>query len=109
MPAVSSPRKLACKGLICTPSTPAPTRKRRQPTKELLERMTRCEELLRLCLEQNALCHTAGLRSSPSTSSSSPPPKSRGTPSVEGDQVLPSTENDDAMAAANDMSLRPRS
>lgn len=38
----------------CVPSTPAPPRRRRQPTKELLERMSRCEELLRQCLEQKA-------------------------------------------------------
>ncbi|KAF5020601.1 hypothetical protein F66182_7370 [Fusarium sp. NRRL 66182] len=33
----------------CVPSLPAPPRKRRRPNEELLERLARCEELLRHC------------------------------------------------------------
>ena len=31
----------------CTPSTPAPARKRRRPNQDLQERLARCEELLK--------------------------------------------------------------
>ena len=31
----------------CTPSTPAPARKRRRPNQDLQERLSRCEELLK--------------------------------------------------------------
>ncbi|EWG49984.1 hypothetical protein FVEG_09322 [Fusarium verticillioides 7600] len=34
---------------VCTPSLPAPPRKRRRPNQDLLERLARCEELLRHC------------------------------------------------------------
>ncbi|KAM6524586.1 hypothetical protein FALCPG4_010196 [Fusarium falciforme] len=34
---------------VCTPSTPAPPRKRRRPNQDLLERLARCEALLRHC------------------------------------------------------------
>ncbi|KAH7004098.1 hypothetical protein EDB82DRAFT_486102 [Fusarium venenatum] len=34
---------------VCTPSKPATPRKRRRPNQELLERLSRCEELLRHC------------------------------------------------------------
>ncbi|VTT68134.1 unnamed protein product [Fusarium fujikuroi] len=34
---------------VCTPSSPAPPRKRRRPNQDLLERLARCEELLRHC------------------------------------------------------------
>ncbi|KAL6408998.1 uncharacterized protein AUP68_07949 [Ilyonectria robusta] len=34
---------------VCIPSTPAPPRKRRRPNQELLERLARCEALLRHC------------------------------------------------------------
>ncbi|KOS17150.1 putative transcriptional regulatory protein [Escovopsis weberi] len=33
--------------VTCTPSTPAPTRKRRRPNQDLQERLARCEELLK--------------------------------------------------------------
>jgi hypothetical protein len=36
-------------GIQCIPSTPAPKRSRRKPTKELLARLERCEELLKRC------------------------------------------------------------
>ncbi|PTD11175.1 hypothetical protein HYE67_010251 [Fusarium culmorum] len=36
-------------GAVCTPSKPATPRKRRRPNQELLERLSRCEELLRHC------------------------------------------------------------
>ncbi|KAI1052595.1 hypothetical protein LB507_009867 [Fusarium sp. FIESC RH6] len=36
-------------GIQCIPSTPAPKRTRRRPTKELLARLERCEELLKKC------------------------------------------------------------
>ncbi|KAM5353517.1 hypothetical protein ACJ41O_000167 [Fusarium nematophilum] len=35
--------------VVCTPSTPAPPRKRRRPNQELLERLARCEAMLRHC------------------------------------------------------------
>ncbi|KAH6955625.1 hypothetical protein BKA56DRAFT_425928, partial [Ilyonectria sp. MPI-CAGE-AT-0026] len=42
----------------CVPSTPAPKRKRRKPTQELIERPARCEELLSRCSwVQNAAFH----------------------------------------------------
>lgn len=31
----------------CTPSTPAPARKRKRPNQDLQERLSRCEQLLR--------------------------------------------------------------
>jgi hypothetical protein len=34
-------------GVTCTPSTPAPARKRRRPNQDLQERLARCEELLK--------------------------------------------------------------
>ncbi|KAK0727861.1 fungal-specific transcription factor domain-containing protein [Lasiosphaeria miniovina] len=34
-------------GVKCTPSTPAPARKRRRPNQDLQERLARCEELLK--------------------------------------------------------------
>ncbi|KAM3452643.1 hypothetical protein MY3296_004381 [Beauveria thailandica] len=52
-------------GVTCTPSTPAPARKRRRPNQDLQERLARCEELLK----QYA---TAG--SPPSTTSNPNPP-----------------------------------
>lgn len=33
--------------MTCTPSTPAPARKRRRPNQDLVERLARCEELLK--------------------------------------------------------------
>lgn len=33
--------------VTCTPSTPAPARKRRRPNQDLQERLARCEELLK--------------------------------------------------------------
>lgn len=39
----------------CVPSSPAPPRKRRQPMKELLERLAACEERLKMCR-----CHENG-------------------------------------------------
>lgn len=37
----------SCKaGVTCTPSTPAPARKRRRPNQDLQQRLARCEELL---------------------------------------------------------------
>ncbi|WZH43102.1 Zn2-C6 fungal-type domain-containing protein [Fusarium acuminatum] len=47
-------RKTPCSNCIrlktvCTPSLPAPPRKRRRPNQDLLERLARCEELLRHC------------------------------------------------------------
>ncbi len=33
--------------MTCTPSTPAPARKRRRPNQDLQERLARCEELLK--------------------------------------------------------------
>ncbi|KAL1886940.1 hypothetical protein Cpir12675_006829 [Ceratocystis pirilliformis] len=68
----------------CTPSTPAPARKRRRPNQDLQERLARCEELLKTYYA------TSGSASSISTSSSTPldcstdtepapyPPKSTG-------------------------------
>ncbi|XWX01624.1 hypothetical protein V2A60_009652 [Cordyceps javanica] len=50
-------------GVTCTPSTPAPARKRRRPNQDLQERLARCEELLK----QYA---TAG---SPPSTTSNPP------------------------------------
>lgn len=41
-----SPLKLK---IVCTPSTPAPPRKRKRPNQDLLERLARCEALLRRC------------------------------------------------------------
>ncbi|RDA91809.1 hypothetical protein CP533_2832 [Ophiocordyceps camponoti-saundersi (nom. inval.)] len=45
-------RKFPCANCIkanvsCTPSTPAPARKRRRPNQDLQERLSRCEELLK--------------------------------------------------------------
>ncbi|XXH00367.1 hypothetical protein Hte_006711 [Hypoxylon texense] len=40
------PRVLACANVTCTPSTPAPARKRRRPNQDLQQRLARCEELL---------------------------------------------------------------
>ncbi|TLS31277.1 hypothetical protein PpBr36_03208 [Pyricularia pennisetigena] len=46
-----TPRILACvlcqANVQCTPSTPAPARKRRRPNQDLQERLARCEELLK--------------------------------------------------------------
>ncbi|KAJ8129365.1 hypothetical protein O1611_g4267 [Lasiodiplodia mahajangana] len=43
-----TPRILACvlANVTCTPSTPAPPRKRRRPNQDLQQRLARCEELL---------------------------------------------------------------
>ncbi|KAI1283673.1 fungal-specific transcription factor domain-containing protein [Xylaria sp. FL0933] len=43
-----APRILACvlANVTCTPSTPAPPRKRRRPNQDLQQRLARCEELL---------------------------------------------------------------
>ncbi|KAI1810938.1 hypothetical protein GGS20DRAFT_579478 [Poronia punctata] len=43
-----TPRVLACvlANVSCTPSTPAPPRKRRRPNQDLQQRLARCEELL---------------------------------------------------------------
>ncbi|KAI8622861.1 hypothetical protein F5Y19DRAFT_468955 [Xylariaceae sp. FL1651] len=43
-----TPRVLACvlANVACTPSTPAPPRKRRRPNQDLQQRLARCEELL---------------------------------------------------------------
>ncbi|KAI9149563.1 transcription factor [Paramyrothecium foliicola] len=40
-------RFLNLAGVTCTPSTPAPARKRRRPNQDLQERLARCEELLK--------------------------------------------------------------
>ncbi|ATY65653.1 fungal specific transcription factor domain [Cordyceps militaris] len=50
-------------GVTCTPSTPAPARKRRRPNQDLQERLARCEELLK---------HYATGGSPPSTTSNHP-------------------------------------
>lgn len=42
--ALADPSKANVK---CTPSTPAPARKRRRPNQDLQERLARCEELLK--------------------------------------------------------------
>jgi hypothetical protein len=67
----------------CIPSTPAPKRSRRKPTKELLARLERCEELLKRCTcVQKSLMYDAletgseSHSSSPTDSNSSPPPES---------------------------------
>ncbi|UKZ84354.1 uncharacterized protein TrAFT101_000264 [Trichoderma asperellum] len=39
--------------VVCQPSTPAPTRKRRQSTKDLFARLAWCEEQLRRTLDRN--------------------------------------------------------
>ena len=39
--------KLEKANVKCTPSTPAPARKRRRPNQDLQERLARCEELLK--------------------------------------------------------------
>ncbi|KAK5654788.1 hypothetical protein OQA88_6824 [Cercophora sp. LCS_1] len=46
-PSSKPPRILACANVKCTPSTPAPARKRRRPNQDLQERLARCEELLK--------------------------------------------------------------
>lgn len=44
-PTVADPLPQA--NVQCTPSTPAPARKRRRPNQDLQERLARCEELLK--------------------------------------------------------------
>ncbi|KAF5025554.1 hypothetical protein F66182_2362 [Fusarium sp. NRRL 66182] len=76
-----SPCSFCIKAKIpCIPSTPAPKRIRRKPTKDLLARLERCEELLKRCTcVQKSLMydsHETGseVSSSPGDSNSSPPP-----------------------------------
>ncbi|KAJ4267166.1 hypothetical protein NW762_003267 [Fusarium torreyae] len=66
----------------CIPSTPAPKRSRRKPTKELLARLERCEELLKrcTCVQKSLMYEPLPLvaeseSSSPTDSNSSPPPE----------------------------------
>ncbi|KAM6525999.1 hypothetical protein FSOLCH5_002130 [Fusarium solani] len=66
--------------VTCIPSTPAPKRKRRKPTKELLERLERCEQLLKrcTCVQKSQMYDMPGHyseSSSPTDSHSSPPPE----------------------------------
>ena len=51
----------------CTPSTPAPARKRRRPNQDLQERLARCEDLLR----SYASAASSGETSNPGTMSRS--------------------------------------
>ncbi|ODA79118.1 hypothetical protein RJ55_04709 [Drechmeria coniospora] len=60
--------------VTCTPSTPAPARKRRRPNQDLQERLMRCEELLK----QYAGAVTVGRSPSPATPTTS---ESRAEPS----------------------------
>ncbi|KAM0207367.1 hypothetical protein ACHAQD_012076 [Fusarium lateritium] len=79
-----SPCSFCVKAKIqCIPSTPAPKRSRRKPTKELIARLERCEELLKRCnCVQKSLMYDAletgseSQSSSPTDSNSSPPPDS---------------------------------
>ncbi|KAI2622053.1 hypothetical protein GGS21DRAFT_541641 [Xylaria nigripes] len=41
--------------VACKPSTPAPTHKRRRPNQDLLERLSRCEQLLKQYAENNVV------------------------------------------------------
>ncbi|KAH6985333.1 hypothetical protein EDB80DRAFT_782761 [Ilyonectria destructans] len=66
--------------VVCIPSTPAPKRKRRKSTKELMERLGRCEQLLKRCTcVQKALIYDSAEQCSESSSTadtnSSPPPE----------------------------------
>lgn len=56
--------------MTCTPSTPAPARKRRRPNQDLQERLARCEELLKEYA-------TAKPESPPPAKSPSPKPADR--------------------------------
>ncbi|KAM5350255.1 hypothetical protein ACJ41O_006760 [Fusarium nematophilum] len=65
---------------VCIPSTPAPKRKRRKPTKELMERLERCEQLLKRCTcVQKAMMYDpveqCSEASSTADTNSSPPPE----------------------------------
>ncbi|KAM0287914.1 hypothetical protein ACHAO9_007535 [Fusarium lateritium] len=79
-----SPCSFCVKAKIqCIPSTPAPKRSRRKPTKELIARLELCEELLKRCnCVQKSLMYDAleagseSQSSSPTDSNSSPPPDS---------------------------------
>ncbi|KAF5663636.1 transcription factor [Fusarium heterosporum] len=79
-----SPCSFCIKAKIpCIPSTPAPKRNRRKPTKELLARLERCEELLKRCncvqkslMYDNFVAGSESQSSSPTDSNSSPPPES---------------------------------
>ncbi|PNP43701.1 hypothetical protein TGAMA5MH_04673 [Trichoderma gamsii] len=42
--------------VVCQPSTPAPTRKRRQSTKDLFARLAWCEEQLRRTIDDRNQC-----------------------------------------------------
>ncbi|KAJ3486002.1 hypothetical protein NLG97_g6703 [Lecanicillium saksenae] len=62
-------------GVTCTPSTPAPARKRRRPNQDLQERLARCEELLKQYATAGSPPSTAGAASnSPSASAPSTAP-----------------------------------
>ncbi|PNY27117.1 transcriptional regulatory protein [Tolypocladium capitatum] len=50
----------------CTPSTPAPARKRRRPNQDLQERLARCEELLKQYAGGSGLADQQGHSPSPS-------------------------------------------
>ncbi|KAG5762531.1 hypothetical protein H9Q72_009373 [Fusarium xylarioides] len=65
--------------VLCIPSTSAPKRKPRKPTKELLARLERCEELLKrsTCVQKSLMYESLESHSgssSPINTTSSPPP-----------------------------------
>ncbi|KAI1328763.1 hypothetical protein F5Y16DRAFT_409523 [Xylariaceae sp. FL0255] len=76
-------RNTPCKNCIkanvpCTPSTPAPPRKRRKPNQDLQQRLARCEELLSE--------YTTGSR--PSSSSHEPPSRDEAWPPPMGKLII---------------------
>lgn len=62
-------------GVTCTPSTPAPARKRRRPNQDLQERLARCEELLKQYATGGSPPSTASNPPSVAATSATPAPK----------------------------------
>ncbi|KAH7192766.1 uncharacterized protein B0J16DRAFT_368965 [Fusarium flagelliforme] len=72
---------------VCTPSQPATPRKRRRPNQELLERLSRCEELLRHCT-----CARLATPPKETVNQEQPPPQSHhgaGDKKTLGDMMSP--------------------
>jgi hypothetical protein len=62
--------------VTCTPSTPAPARKRRRPNQDLQERLARCEELLKQYADNGSGPPTPVAHTAPSSESFSDTPAS---------------------------------
>jgi hypothetical protein len=88
----------------CVPSTPAPPRKRRRPTRELLDRLARCEEQLRLYSEHGCI-HALSPESHCSGSASSV--RSAGSPGTESTATAGESKESAVTAAATSMRTPP--